>query len=39
MFLGVSFEDMIAGLAWLNTLPTDWTVEWDPSPASNGSAE
>jgi hypothetical protein len=39
MFSGMSFGDMVAGLAWPNTLPTGWTVEWDPSPASNDSAE
>jgi hypothetical protein len=39
IFSGVSFEDMIAGLAWPSTLPIGWTVEWDLSLASNDSAE
>jgi hypothetical protein len=39
MFSGVSFEDMIAGLAWPSTLLTGWTVEWEPFPANNDSAE
>jgi hypothetical protein len=39
IFSGVSFEDMVAGLAWPSTLPAGWSVDWDPSPANNGSAE
>jgi hypothetical protein len=39
MFSSVSFEDMIAGLTWLCTLPTGWSVEWDLSPANNDSAK
>jgi hypothetical protein len=39
IFLGVSLEDLVAELAWPSALPTGWTVEWDPSPASNDSVE
>jgi hypothetical protein len=39
MFSGMSFEEMIAGLAWLITLQTGWSVEWDSSPANHDSAE
>jgi hypothetical protein len=39
MFSGVSFEDLIAGLSWPIALLIGWTVEWDPSPASNDSAK
>ena len=29
LFLGTNFEDMIASLTWLCTLPPGWSVEWD----------
>jgi hypothetical protein len=39
IFSGVSLEDLVAGLAWPSALPTGWTMERDPSPASNNSVE
>ena len=36
---GDTFEDMIAGLTWPCTLPTGWSVEWDPTPANDGNAK
>ena len=29
LFLGTNFEDLIASLTWLCTLPPGWSVEWD----------
>ena len=34
LFLGDSFEDIIAGLTWPCTLHPVWFVEWDSSPAN-----
>jgi hypothetical protein len=35
LFLGEGFEDMIASLTWLCTLPHGWSVEWDASAAND----
>ena len=29
LFSGTNFEDLIASLTWLCTLPPGWSVEWD----------
>ena len=39
LFSGDTFEDQIASLTWPCTLPPDWSVEWDPTPADDDNAE
>jgi len=29
LFSGDTFEDQVASLTWLCTLPPGWSVEWD----------
>jgi hypothetical protein len=39
LFSGETFENMVASLTWPCTLPPDWLVEWDVSPANDDKAE
>jgi hypothetical protein len=35
LFLGETFEDMVASLAWPCILPPSWLVEWDAFSAND----
>ena len=39
LFLGMFCEDQNTSMTWPSVLPTGWSMEWEPSPASNDSAE
>jgi len=34
LFSGTNFEDLIASLTWLCTLPSDWSIVWGGPSAS-----
>ena len=39
LFSGMTLEDPNTSLTWPSVLPIGWSMEWEPSPASNDSAE
>ena len=35
----MTLEDSNTSLSWPSVLPSGWSMEWEPSPTSNDSAE